>query len=363
MFLHTIQSAELKDFFVHGLSKGMEETTFCKLYQFLSFFKKLLKFLWMLTTLSGLLIFSAAYSYSSKYRTITDEYFTEKYQDILFREYFEDSKCVRGNNVDPASLYVGYGAGLALAGILLFIFQSWFLQLTRYEHTQVTVTLRYHHRHQSGSMNNNFYEYSIVRRSLTYYILLGATNTTAFLLLFIMLEAGYCLDPPEVDCSGLKANVTSLKRWTDTRIFQPTEKEFYYLTSEHQRPSETCCGISIGSYKPAEQMKILERKEGPFRNNLFSCIHKCGEHFPKTVWASTIFECDGEFKLEYLKDRYQSGCKSAIEKHYRTISSSQCIMYYSSLILMAGIYILLANTVISVFVTFLVIMPLIHIPR
>ncbi len=363
MFLHTSKGANFKDFFVQGLSKGMEETRFCKLYQFLSFFKKLLKLLWILTILSGVLIFSAAYSYSSKYKEVQDEFFTEKYQDILFKEYYEQSKCERESNSNPASLYIGYGAGLALAGILLLMFQSWFLQLTRYEHTQVSVTLRYHSRTHSGGLNNNYHEYSIVRRSLTYYVLLGATNTTVFLLMFIMLEAGYCLDPPEVNCNGLKANMTGLKKWTDTRIFQPVEKEFYYLTSDYQRHRETCCGISIGSYKPDQKLKILEKKDGPFRNNLFSCIHKCGDHFQKDVWASTIFECEGDFKLEYLKDRYQSGCKSAIDKHYRTISDSQCAMYYSSQILMAGIYILLANTVISVFVTFLVIMPLVHIPR
>ena len=318
-----------------------------------------------MTIVCGVFIFSGAYVYHKQYSAIQREYFTQKYHEILFNEYHQYPKCDKENNPSPASYYVAYGMVLSATGVLFFVFQSILLHINT--NAEISITMKYRYgssmriRRQSSSSDSS-YEQTVMRTSLKYFGGLAAFNSIVFLLIFTILENSYCLDPPPVTCNGLTPDKETLKKWSDSRIFLPIEKGVYYLTWDYQQRGDTCCVISNSKYEPEYLRRLIEQKDKTHQSNVFSCMHKCGDHYENNLWESTTLDCDGGFQLEYLKSNYEHGCKATIEKHYRTVRDSHCTMYYSHKLLLAGIYIIFANAACSIFVTFLVILSLIYIP-
>ncbi len=367
MFFPNPENMKLRYFVFQGLSRSMEETKSCKLYRFLNLYKNLLQILWLVTIVCGVMIFSGAYVYHKQYNEIQKDYFTQNYHEILFNEYHQYPKCDKDNNPSPASYYVAYGMVLSVTGVLFFIFQSILLHINT--NAEIHITMKYRPkstvrvRRLSSSSDSTSYEYTVMRTSLKYFGGWAAFNSMVFLLIFTLLENSYCLDPPTVSCNGFAPDKDKLKKWSDSRIFLPTEKGVYYLTWDYQQRGDTCCVISNSKYEPEYLRRLIDKKDKNHQSNIFSCMHKCGDRYESHLWQSTKLDCDGGFKLEYLKSNYDHGCKATIEKHYKAVNDSHCTMYYSHKLLLAGIYIIFANAACSIFVTFLVITSLVYIPN
>ncbi len=342
----------------------MEESKSYKLYRFPNLYTNLLKIPWLMTIVCGVMITSGAYVYHKQYSEIQKDYFTQNYREILFNEYHQYPKCDKDSNPSPATFYIAYGVVLSATGILFFVFESILLHINT--NAEIFITKKHHPkstmrvRRQSSSSDSTTYEYTIMRTSLKCFGGWAAFNSVVFLLIFTLLQNSYCLDPPTVSCNGLTPDKEKLKKFSDSRIFLPTEKGVYYLTWDYQQRGDTCCVIYNSKYEPEYLRRLIDKKDENHRSNIFSCMHKCGDRYERYLWQSTILDCDGGFKLEYLKSNYKHGCKATIEKHYKTVSDSHCTMYYSHKLLRAGIYIIFANAACSIFVTFLVIMSLCH---
>ncbi len=343
-----------------------DEYKYYKLFRYHSRYKHLIQASWILVTLGGLLIFSGAWAFHVKYTGIQKDFFTQTYRDVLYQEYHIFTKCTRNSNRMSDFNFITYGALVSFASIMQFYFQSRLLSLKNLKYSEDSETYSTGNmrrlRRQSSSESSS-YEYSIMlKRLLKYISLLTAINGFIFVLVFTLLEHGYCIDPPICENSSQKSmEILKIEDDTKVRFTSPLERGFYYLTWDPQH-FRTCCGISNKDYRTENTNRHTDMKSNLNVNLLRNCAGKCGNDVDHNVGNSITVACEGSFRLEYLKGfyNYKNGCKEAIEKHYKTMYESRCVLFYANRICLTGMYIIASCGVSSIFLTAVVIMQLIQ---